>query len=138
MKLIAVALMIALFSAGLGVVDDLAAQTGESWFNGSIDPDMPENDWQNLTVSMSTESDGGLFDDVAAYLEIAYTLAMTMISAMKGVLFVGTIINDMFYFEVAGRNVVPIISGVINLGTWIIYIIGLYQFKHGDSIQHYM
>lgn len=119
-------------------MDSFAALAGENWFAGDINPDLPETDWEKVATDLTADdSSGGVFDDVLGYLQVAYLLAKTLISALKGVLFIGIVLNDMFFYEVNGQNVVPIISAVINIGVWIVYIIGLYQLKHGDSIRHY-
>ena len=137
MKLINIALILALFSGGLGAVDSMMDLSGENWFTGDVSPDIPDNNWENAVVDMEVEN-GGLLDDVKSYLYNAYLLAGILLSMLKGVFFVGLIIADIFHYDVGGINITGIIAGVINIGVWIIYAIGLYQLKHGDSIKHYM
>lgn len=131
------ALILALFTGAVSAVDSFSDLTGEDWFSADIDPNLPQTDWESVANDMSADSDESWFDEVYGYLQFAYLIVKTLISALKGVLFIGVVLNEMFYYEINGQNVVPIVSAVINIGVWIVYVIGLYQLKHGDSIRHY-
>ncbi|MCL2862803.1 MAG: hypothetical protein FWE54_01710 [Methanimicrococcus sp.] len=137
MKLIAVALLLALFSASLGAINSFSELSGDSWIIGQTDPTLPQTDWEVVVQDMDNENRTGFIDDVLSYMRVAILIGKMLLSALSGVLFIGLTINSMFYYEVNGINVVSYISIVINVGVWLIYIIGLYQIKHGDSIRHY-
>jgi hypothetical protein len=136
MKLLKLALLIALLSAGTSAMDSMSGLSGETWFVGTNQPDVPSSDWQNVAESMNkTNSD--VSDDGGNYIETAIMLGKILIDMVAGVLFIGSLIADYFTYTVNGVNVGKIIAAVIQVCVWLIYIIGLYQIRHGDSIKHY-
>ncbi|MDV0447431.1 hypothetical protein MsAg5_13210 [Methanosarcinaceae archaeon Ag5] len=135
MKAVKLALIVALFTAGTGAVDALAAATGENWFVPA-ELDLPQNDWQSLAGEIDRQN-SGLFDSVFSILYYAYLIATIVWGALKGILFIGAVLAQIFYYEVNGVNIAAFFCYAINAVVWIIYIIGFYQLRHGDSIKHY-
>ena len=136
MKLLKLALVIALLSAGTSAMVSMAEISGETWFIGTNQPDIPTSDWQNVAESMN-KSNSDVTDEGSNYIETAIMLGKILIDMVTGVLFIGSLIADYFSYTVNGVNVGKMIAGVVQVCVWLIYIIGLYQIKHGDSIKHY-
>lgn len=136
MKVIKLALIVALLTAGTGAVDAFVTATGEDWFSEATKADLPKNNWESLAGSID-EQNTGIFDSIFSILYYGYLLASLVWGAIKGALFIGSILSTYFYYNVDGANVARPICDIINVVVWLIYIIGFYQLRHGDSIKHY-
>jgi hypothetical protein len=136
MKLIKLALVIALLSAGTSALTSMEEISGESWFVGQVQPDIPANDWQSVAVNID-KTNPDVADEGGNFIETAIMIGKILFDMVSGVLYIGPLISKYFAYSVNGTNIGGIIAGVIQVVIWLIYVIGFYQIRKGDSIKHY-
>lgn len=135
MKVMKLALLVALFSAAVGAVNAFSVMTGEDWFPNQ-NFDTPSNSWEEVAKGIDS-GNGGIFDSVFSVIYYVYLVGSVLWGAVKGVLFTYTILEQIFYYDVDGSNAFTPVINIVQLLIYFIYIIGFYQLRHGDSIKHY-
>lgn len=135
MKVVKLALIIALFSAALGAINAFEAASGETWFP-NVNYDLPDTKWDEVAAGIE-EQNGGIFDSVYSILSYGYLIGSILWGAFKGVIHIGGILEQVFYFDAGGFNAAEPICNVIQILVYIVYVVGFYQLRHGDSIKHY-
>jgi len=127
MRLFDIAMMLAIFGAVLGVMD------GSGWFPGGEIPinqtGLTESEiGQMRSVGGSDTGDSG---GVVASAWAGWNIVLIMITAMYRVLWVWDIIVDVFSagLPVGSANWVAVrnVAGIIQIGIWMIYGVGLLQ-----------
>lgn len=140
MKIIKIALMIALFTSGMSAMDTISAQTGEDWFvsspiNGS-DYSTAEG-WTSLKEANTIDSDESILDTSGAYLYNTYQLARTMIRILVSIFYIVPMIEALFNFSSMTVQMGTIVGTVLNAVLLIIYGISIYQLFRDAGIKYY-
>lgn len=140
MKIIKIALMIALFTSGLSAMDTISAQTGEDWFvaspiNGSAYN--TSDGWNSLKEANELEDDEGIIDTSASYLTNTYQLAKAMLKILVSIFYVVPMIEALFNFSSMTVHMGTIVGTVINAVLLIIYGISIYQLLRDAGIKYY-
>lgn len=136
MRLFDLALLLALFSAVMGVFD------ASDWFEAGEIP-LQESGLTHDEIDQMKIITGSSEGDPSGMLAAAWSawnIVMVMITALYRVLWIWDIIVNTFSSGVDGnsadRSQVEAVAGIIQVGIWMIYGGGLLQLLRKTSIKH--
>jgi hypothetical protein len=129
MRMYDIMLFLALFGAVTGALQGIA---GDTWFPDYTPPDME-------TVEVDTDV---RYEKPNMTSSVDDSNAMSSFSALnllwgtfKGIFGIGFVLNDIFSVESDGENMLWPIFGIVQVGIWVIYGIGIFQLLTGRSVK---
>ena len=128
MKIIKIALMIALFTSGLSVIDTVSSQNSESWFVASpIDPDdyNTTGEWESLKGSAQNDENTDILDTSWGYLYQTYILARSLLKILVSVFYIVPLVESLFNFSSTTVAMGPVVGRILNAALLIIYGISI-------------
>jgi hypothetical protein len=132
-----IALFLALFGAVMGIMD------GSGWFSASEIPieDTSLTSAEIAKMKSVTGSDTGDIGGMVAMTTGAWNMIIILLTAMARVVWIYDIILDIFVPGAAPGSVqyvqVAAVAGLVQIGIWLIYAVGIAQMLSKSSIQHY-
>ena len=137
MRLFDIALFLALFGAVLGLMD------GSGWFSASEIPieDLSLTSDEIDKIKGVSGTDTGNIGGMVAMTTAAWGVIMILVTAMSRVVWIVPIIIDIFAPGAAPESAqylqVAAVAGLVQVGIWLIYAVGIAQMLSKSSIQHY-
>lgn len=140
MKIIKIALMIALFTSGLSVIDTVSSQNGENWFVESpIDPDdyNTSGEWESLKGSAQNDDNTNIIDTSWGYLYQTYILARSLLRILVSVFYIVPLVESLFNFSTTAVAMGTAVGRILNAALLIIYGISIIQLLKDASLKSY-
>lgn len=140
MKIIKIALMIALFTSGLSVIDAVSTQNDEILFTASpINPEDYNNtgEWESLKSSANADDDPNIIDTSWGYLYQTYILARTLLKILISVFYIVPLIESLFNFSTTAVAMGTAVGRILNVALLIIYGISIIQLLKDASLKSY-